>query len=349
MKKILVALVASALTLGGCAADPAGDAATRQQIRITGSSTVYPFTTAVAERFAQSNPSFNSPVVESNGTGAGIQLFCAGIGAAHPDIVNASRQMKASEYRNCQENGVRSIIEVPVGIDGLVLIESAEQPANFSLTARDIYAALAARPFGQEQRARNWSDVNSTLPNVPIRVFGPGPTSGSRDSFAELILERGCKSDNAMVRLETSNRDQYRQVCTQIREDGAFVESGENDNLLMQQVSQNRGTIGVLGYNFLEENAQRVRGIPIGGVAPGLEEIRGYRYPASRQLYIYVKGEHLNAVPGLRQFLQEYARAWAPGGYLAERGLIPSPDPVRQRATQTIERGNPMNGRDLPS
>jgi phosphate transport system substrate-binding protein len=316
----------AALALTACEQAP------RQQIRIVGSSTVYPFTTAVAERFAQNRPSFRAPIVESTGTGAGMQLFCGGVGARFPDIENASRRIKASEFERCRANGVNHIIEVPIGIDGLALIESATRPTGFNLTVRDIYAALAAEPFGRPQTARTWRDVNPALPNVAILVYGPPPTSGTRDSFVELMLTKGCESDPAMKALKESDAQRHTRLCTRIREDGAFVEAGENDNLLIQRVSQNQGAIGVLGYSFMEENLDRVRGVPIGGVAPTAETIRGFTYPGARQLYIYVKGEHLDAVPGLREFLAEYARGWGPGAYLTDRGLIPLPDAMRESA-----------------
>ena len=349
MKKILWPL-AAALALAGCGQSAtgggSGDAA-RQQIRIVGSSTVYPFTRAVAERFAQGNSSFGAPIVESTGTGAGMQLFCGGVGPQHPDVENASRRIKASEIELCNRNGVNQIIEIPVGIDGLALIESSRRPTGFRLTLRDIYAALAANPFGRPQAARTWRDVNPALPDVPIRVYGPPPTSGTRDSFAELMLEKGCDTDPAMAALKESDSDRHQQICTQIREDGAYIEAGENDNLLMQRVAENPGSIGVLGYSFLEENLDRVRGILVNGIAPSPETVTDFSYPGARQMYIYVKGEHLDVIPGLREFLAEYARAWVPGGYLAQHGLIPSPEPLRQAAEQSIQNPRPITAADL--
>jgi len=325
-RRSLFALIAATLALAACEQAP------RQQIRIVGSSTVYPFTTAVAERFAQNRPSFHAPIVESTGTGAGMQLFCGGVGARFPDVENASRRIKASEFERCRQNGVNHIIEMPIGIDGLALIESATRPTGFTLTLRDVYAALAAEPFGRPQTARTWRDVNPALPDVPILVYGPPPSSGTRDSFVELMLTKGCETDPAMKALKESDSARHTRLCTRIREDGRFVEAGENDNLLIQRVSQNQGTIGVLGYSFMEENLDRVRGVPIGGVAPTADTIRGFTYPGARRLYIYVKGEHLDAVPGLREFLAEYARGWGPGAYLTDRGLIPLPDALRASA-----------------
>ena len=350
MKKILWPLVA-ALALAGCGQSAtgggSGEGAARQQIRIVGSSTVYPFTRAVAERFAQGNSTLGAPIVESTGTGAGMQLFCGGVGPQHPDIENASRRIKSSEIGLCHRNGVRQIIEVPIGIDGLALIESSQRPTGFRLTLRDIYAGLAANPFGRPQTARTWRDVNPALPAVAIRVYGPPPTSGTRDSFAELMLEKGCDTDPAMAALKESDSDRHQQICTHIREDGAYVESGENDNLLMQRVAENEGSIGVLGYSFLEENTDRVRGILVNGVAPSPATVSDFTYPGARQMYIYVKGEHLDVIPGLREFLAEYARAWVPGGYLAQHGLIPSPEALRSAAQQAIQNPRPITAADL--
>jgi len=350
LRKTLFTLAAAAFMLAGCGQGPTGgggDAASRQQIRVVGSSTVYPFSRAVAERFAQANPSFAAPIVESTGTGGGLNLFCGGVGPQHPDVANASRRIKAGEIEQCNRNGVNQIIEIPVGIDGLALIESAGRSTGFELTVRDVYAALAANPFGRAQTAQTWRDVNPALPAVPIRVYGPPPTSGTRDSFAELILDPGCNTDPAMEALKAEDSDRHKQVCTQIREDGAYIEAGENDNLLVQRVSENQGAVGVLGYSFLEENTNRVKGIPIGGVAPTAETISNFTYPGARIMYIYVKGEHLAAIPGLREFLAAWPQAWGPGRYLAQQGLVPLPDDQRQAAQQAIQTPRPITAADL--
>jgi phosphate transport system substrate-binding protein len=329
------------LALAGCGSG------LRQEIRIVGSSTVYPFSTMVAERFAQNFPDRRSPIVESTGTGSGLRLFCNGVGGQFPDVANASRRIKASELESCREHGVNQVIEVPIGIDGLALIESATRPTGYQLTLRDIYAALAANPFGRPQTARTWRDVNPNLPDVPILVYGPPPTSGTRDSFVELFLVKGCDTDPAMQRLKEEDEDRHEEICSTIREDGAFVEAGENDNLLIQRVSENQGAVGILGYSFMEENLDRVRGIPVDGVQPTVETIQGLAYPGARQMFVYVKGEHLGVVPGLREFLLEFARGWGPAGYLQDRGLIPSPDPVRQQAMQAVQSARPMTAQDL--
>ena len=347
--KISVATLA-ALTLAGCGGgnNDSGGSASGQQIQIVGSSTVYPFTTAVAERFAQTNPSFKAPIVESTGTGAGMKLFCGGVGDQFPDMTNASRRMKKSELETCAKNGVKQVVEVPIGIDGLALIEGLNAKHNFQLTTADVYKALAANPFGKgPNTAKTWKDVNPALPAVAIKVFGPPPTSGTRDSFAELILEKGCDSDPAMKALKESNSDEHKNVCTKIREDGFYVEAGENDNLLVQKVAANPGAIGVLGYSFMEENAATVRGIPLGGVAPTAETIGKLSYPGARQVYIYAKGEHMNVIPGMKEFLAAYAQAWGPNGYLAQRGLIPSPADVQAKATAAVQSLTPINAAEL--
>lgn len=341
MLKPVLSMIAATMALVGCGGG------LRQEIRVVGSSTVYPFTTAVAERFAQNFPDYRSPIVESTGTGSGLKLFCDGVGSAFPDIANASRRIKASELQSCGDNGVRQVIEVPVGIDGLALIESSTRPTGFSLGLRDIYAALAANPFGRPQAARTWRDVNPALPDVRILVYGPPPTSGTRDSFVELMLIKGCETDPAMKALKARDEERHKAICSTIREDGAFVEAGENDNLLIQRVSDNAGAVGVLGYSFVEENLDRVRGIAVDGIAPSARTIQALDYPGARALFIYVKGEHLNVVPGLREFLLEYARGWAPDGYLQERGLIPAPDATRRQAALTIRTSRPMTAADL--
>jgi phosphate transport system substrate-binding protein len=319
MKKLTL-LVSATAALAACGSNNSG--ASSSQMRIVGSSTVYPFSTAVAEEYQRANPG-NSVIVESTGTGAGMKLFCSGVGGKFPDMVDASRPMKKSEYDACAAAGAKEIIEVPIGIDGLTIIEAnAAQPMN--LTVADVYKALAANPFGKgANKAQTWKDVNPALPAVKIRVLGPPPTSGTRDSLAELILEKGCESDPAMKDLKKSNSDKHKDICTKIREDGAYVEAGENDNLLVQKVSADPGTLGVLGYSFLEENADKVRAVSLGGVAPTEETISGLQYPGARKLYVYIKGEHLKAKPAIREFIAAYARSWGKGGVLEGRGLVP--------------------------
>ena len=319
MKKLFAALPLVAL-IAACGGDNSAQSP-GSQIKIVGSSTVYPFTTAVAEEFQRANPGV-SVIVESTGTGAGIKLFCSGVGGQFPDMVNASRQMKASEYADCAKAGAKQVIEVPIGIDGLTFIEGKDGP-GLNLTVADLYKALAANPFGKPNTAQTWKDVNPSLPAIKIRVLGPPPTSGTRDSLADLILTKGCESDPAMKELKKSDEARHKDICTKVREDGAYVEAGENDNLLVQKVSADPGSIGILGYSFLEENADKVKPVQLAGVTPTEETIANLSYPGSRKLYLYVKGEHMSAKPSMKAFIAAYAKAWGKGGTLERRGLVP--------------------------
>lgn len=325
-----------------------GCADSRTQIRIVGSSTVFPFTTAVAENFNRNNPEFASPIVEATGTGGGIKLFCDGIGSRYPDVVNASRRMKAGELSDCLRNGAKQVVEIQVGIDGLVLAQGKTgTPLNLRL--RDVYAALAAEPFGRPQTARFWSDVNPELPRIRIEVIGPPPTSGTRDSFNELYMLAGCKTDPAMRALEKADPDRFRTVCNKIREDGAYVEAGENDNLIVQKLAANPNAVGAFGYSFLEANLDTLRDVPIDGVPATYDTISNRSYPAARPIFIYVKAQHVRAIRGLREFVDEYTseRAWGPGGYLQRRGLVASPDEMRQRYRARAQALTPLTEADL--
>ena len=327
------------------APEPTGQAG---QIRIVGSSTVYPFTTAVAEQFRERYDQFASPIVESTGTGSGIKLFCEGTGPRTPDVVNASRRIKASEVELCRANGVTNIVEVQVGIDGLALAQS-RQAGALNLTTRDVYAALAAQPFGRPQTARLWRDVNPRLPAEPIEVMGPPPTSGTRDSFNELIIAKGCETDPAMLALKSSDEDRYKEVCTSLREDGRFVESGENDNLIVQKLAANPRAVGVFGYSYIEENLDKLKAVPLGGVTPNYQTIASFEYPGARAMFIYVKGDRVDSKPGLREFVRAYASdaATGPQGYLTKRGLIASPPDVRARVTQVAQNLTPLDSAGL--
>jgi phosphate transport system substrate-binding protein len=318
---MLIALPLAAL-LVACGSKSSTGGGGSNDLHIVGSSTVYPFTKAMAEDFMRANPGI-TVTVESTGTGAGMKLFCAGVGNKFPDITDASRQIKKSEYDTCGQNGVKTIIEVPIGIDGLTIIEGKNGP-EMNLTQADIYKALAANPFGKGQNtAQTWKDVNPSLPAVKIRVLGPPPTSGTRDSLADLYLTKGCDTDPAMKALAKSNEDQHKQICTKIREDGAYVEAGENDNLLVQKVSVDPGTLGILGFSYLDENADKVRPVQIAGITPSEETIADLSYPGARKLYIYLKGEHMAAKPKMRDFVATYAKNWSKGGSLERIGLVP--------------------------
>ncbi|MFL6750414.1 MAG: substrate-binding domain-containing protein [Sphingomicrobium sp.] len=343
MNKMLIALPLVVL-VAACGGKDTGAASA--QIKIVGSSTVYPFTTAVAEEFQRANPGVKV-IVESTGTGAGIKLFCGGLGGQSPDMVNASRPMKASEYADCAKTGAKNVIEVPIGIDGLTLIQAKDQPP-LNLTVEQIYKALAADPFGKgANTAQTWKDVDPSLPATKIRVLGPPPTSGTRDSLAELILTKGCESDPAMKLLKKSDEKKHKDVCTHIREDGAYVEAGENDNLLVQKISADPGSLGVLGYSFLEENADKVAPVSIAGVAPTEATISDLSYPGSRRLYIYVKGEHLGPKPAIKQFIEAYAKSWSTGGPLEKRGLVPLAPAEGEAATVQATALKPLDPASL--
>ncbi len=312
----------------------AGAAEARDQIRIVGSSTVFPFSTAVAERFGRTTD-FKTPVVESTGSGGGLKLFCAGVGVEYPDITNASRRIKASEVEMCRKNGVADIVEVKIGYDGIVLAIS-RRSKQLELTLRDVFLALAKEvPNGEGKLIpnphRTWRDVNPDLPARKIEVLGPPPTSGTRDAFVELAMEGGCKAFASISELEERDGDRFKAVCHTIREDGAYVEAGENDNLIVQKLEANPGALGVFGFSFLDQNADKVQGSIIEGVEPDFELIADGSYPIARPLYFYVKKAHVGVIPGIAEFLSEFASdaAWGEEGYLADKGLIPMPDEER--------------------
>ena len=314
----LPCLIPAIVMLAACGSN-SGSGSSNGQIKIVGSSTVYPFTKAVGEAFQREHAGA-SVIVESTGTGAGMKLFCAGVGADTPDVEDASRAIKKSEYELCVKNGAKQIIEVPVGIDGLTFIQAKDAPA-LNLTAKDIYMALAANPFGKPNTAKTWHDVNPALPPQKIRVMGPPPTSGTRDSLGDLILTKGCETDAATKAIKDDK--EKKTVCTKIREDGAYIEAGENDNLLVQKIAQDKETLGVLGFSYLDENADKVKAVQLGGVAPSEDTIANLSYPGSRKLYIYLKGEHLALKPKMKDFVATYAKMWSKGGALEKLGLVP--------------------------
>ncbi|MGK2910618.1 MAG: substrate-binding domain-containing protein [Sphingobium sp.] len=342
----LSALALSA-TLSACQDKAGGESAGRDQIRAVGSSTVYPFSTAVAEQFVNANPGMKSPIIESTGTGGGMKLFCAGVGAQFPDIENASRRIKKSEFEDCAKNGVKEIVEIQIGVDGLAFAESKKGP-GMKLTPELVYKALAADPFGKgANTAQTWKDVDASLPAIPISVFGPPSTSGTRDSLAELILEKGCQSDPAMKTLKESNEDKYKATCTKVREDGKYVDSGENDNLIVQKLAANPNAVGIFGYSFLEENRDSLNDIALNGVEATYDNVATGKYPGARPLYIYVKKAHIQAVPGLKAYLETFASSWAPGGMLAKRGMVAATEAVRTANAEVVQTLPVLNGADL--
>jgi len=323
-------------------------ASARTQIRAVGSSTVYPFATAVAERLSRANPNMKPPVIESTGTGGGIKLFCSGVGEQFPDIANASRRIKGSELKACAANGVSAVTEIQVGIDGIALATAKATPMS-NLTTLDIYKALAKTPFGKPNRAKTWKDVNGSLPATPIRAFGPPPTSGTRDAFGELVMTVGCSTSPAMLALKKSDENKFKAICTAMREDGAFVETGENDNLIVQKLESNPGTVGIFGYSYLEENEKQLKGIAINGVVPTYDSIASFKYPGARPLYIYVKNAHVRAIPAIKAFVAEFTKdaAWGPGGYLVKRGMIAAPAAIRAKSAAAARALTPLNAAEV--
>ncbi len=312
-----------------------GAAEARDQIRIVGSSTVFPFSTAVAEQFGKTS-SFATPVIESTGTGGGMKLFCAGVGESHPDMTNASRRMKKSEFEACTKNGI-GITEVKVGFDGIVIANSKAGP-NISLTLPQVFQALAKEvPMNGKLVAnpyKMWSDIDPSLPKTKIEVLGPPPTSGTRDAFVEIAMEGGCKKLAGAKELGLKKK-----ACHVIREDGAFIEAGENDNLIVQKLEANPAAFGIFGFSFLDQNSDKVKGAKVNGTSPEFEEIAAGNYPISRSLFFYVKKQHVGVIPGIKEFVAEFTseNAWGPEGYLADKGLIPLPDSDRKAMAQQAQ------------
>lgn len=337
MKKLGITLAAASLMIASAATSSLA-ASGRDYVSVVGSSTVYPFSTAVAEQFGKATQ-FKTPVIESTGTGGGMKLFCGGVGVETPDIANASRRMKSSEMKTCQENGVNEVVEVKVGYDGIVLANSkkAEQVA---LTRAEIFLALAKEvpdPKDSGKLVANpyqtWKEINDALPGAKIEVLGPPPTSGTRDAFVEMVMEEGCTHFDAINALKESDKSRFQAVCQTVREDGGYIEAGENDNLIVQKLDANPASLGIFGFSFLDQNTDKVQGATIDGQAPTFENIASGAYVVSRPLFIYVKKAHADVIPGLTEYLAEFTsdRAWGEDGYLTEKGMIPMPAEERQK------------------
>lgn len=333
-QNVILAAALSAIVVGSVNAAQSA----RDYISIVGSSTVYPFATVVVEQFGKTTK-YKTPKVESTGSGGGLKMFCAGVGVEHPDITNSSRRIKKTEFDTCQTNGVKEIIEVKIGYDGIAIANSTKaEPMQLEL--RDIYLALAKDvpdPAGGEKLVANpyktWKDVNPALPARAIEVMGPPPTSGTRDAFAELALEGGCKTFGWIKDMKAVDKKKYKSMCHTVREDGAYVEAGENDNLIVQKLDSNPAALGVFGYSFLDQNRDKVQGSVINGVKAQFETIADGSYPISRPLYFYLKKAHADVIPGIKEFLAEFTseKAWGEDGYLSDRGLIPMPEAERSK------------------
>ena len=345
-KSIALSLVAIlGLTIGAGAKAQSS----RDYVYIVGSSTVYPFATVVAERFGRGSE-FKTPKVESTGSGGGIKLFCDGVGVDYPDVVNSSRAIKMSEVESCAAKGVTEIVEVKIGYDGIV-IANAIGGETVDLSRADIFMALAKEVPGEiegelvENPYKTWADVNPALPATRIEVLGPPPTSGTRDAFVELAMESGCKSVPWIKALKGTDKNRYKAICHTIREDGVFVEAGENDNLIVQKLEANPNAFGIFGFSFLDQNLEKVKGAHVDGVSPTFDAIADGDYPVSRPLFFYVKKAHVDVIPGLRGYLREFTseRAWGEEGYLSDRGLIPMPDEERSAVAAAVRDLTPLS------
>ncbi|PKR54791.1 substrate-binding domain-containing protein [Thalassospira marina] len=318
------------------AAFSAGTAQARDQIRIVGSSTLYPLTAKVAEHYGKTTRK-PAPVVESTGSGGGFKLFCGGIGEEFPDIVDASRPITGSERAVCAANSVRNISEIRIGYDGIVLIGSREAP-SMKLSPRQLYLALARTVPVQGASVPNpyqkWSDIDADLPDLPIRVYGPPPTSGTRDLLGQLLMDRGCKTFADIAAMESTEPDSFRLLCRTMREDGAYIEAGENDRLLISKLEKDPTSYAVMGFNNLERNSNSLQGIPIAGIMPEYETILDGSYPGSRPLFLYIKDDHRQLVPELSAFVASYVSDGIIGeeGLLVNNGLVPLPESERAEA-----------------
>ncbi|QFS88720.1 Phosphate-binding protein PstS precursor [Marinobacter sp. THAF39] len=341
----------ASVALAGSIAAVSTPAMARDTVNIVGSSTVYPFATVVAERFGR-NTDFPTPKLESTGSGGGLKLFCAGVGTQHPDITNASRRMKTSEFQDCQNNGVKDITEVRIGSDGIVIAAGNDAP-ELNLSLQQLFLALAKdvpNPNGGENLVPNpykkWSDISSGLPNIAISVMGPPPTSGTRDAFVEIAMEGGCKKYDW---IKSKSKGDMRAICHNIREDGAFIEAGENDNLIVQRLLRDNGIYGVFGFSFYEENRNQLQVANVDGVAPSQDTIGDDSYPVARSMYFYVKKAHVGVVPGIQEYVNEFTSegAWGDNGYLVDVGLIPNPRNVRMQAAKDAKALKTMTGNEL--
>jgi len=353
MKKIIVTLTALAAVVSlGLSNVNAGSS--RDYISIVGSSTVYPFATVVAEQFGKTS-SFKTPKIESTGSGGGHKLFGAGVGVQHPDITNSSRRIKKSELEKAMKNGVKDIVEVKIGYDGIVVANSKKGPA-LKLSRKDLFLALAKDvPEGNvagklmPNPYKTWKDVNPILPNIKIEVLGPPPTSGTRDAFVELAMEGGGKKFAWIKALKKKDKKAYKALCHTIREDGAYIEAGENDNLIVQKLEANPDALGIFGFSFLDQNTDKIQGSFIDGVQPDFEAIADGSYPVSRPLFFYVKKAHAQTIPGMKEYLAEFTseKAWGDEGYLTDKGLIPMPVAERKLFRENVENLKPLTPADL--
>ena len=342
MKKALLSVIVVCFVAGAIGAAQAQSS--RDYISIVGSSTVYPFATVVAETFGRGT-SFKTPKIESTGTGGGFKLFCTGVGVEHPDIINASRRIKPSEFDLCQKSGVKDIVEVKIGYDGIVMANSKKAPV-LKLSRKEIFMALAKEvpdPKGSDKIVPNpyktWKEINPALPNVKIEVLGPPPTSGTRDAFVEMAMLEGAGEFAVLKALAKSDAKRHKALTETVREDGAYIEAGENDNLIVQKLEANAAAVGIFGFSFLDQNMDKLQGAYVESVQPTFDNIADGKYSLSRPLYFYVKKAHIGAIPGIKEYLNEFAseKAWGKDGYLTDKGLIPMPEAERKQFQNAVK------------
>lgn len=351
-KKFTLTAIATVATIA--AAGTAYGQAARDYIYVVGSSTVYPFTTTVAETFGKATQ-YPTPKIESTGTGGGMQLFCKGVGVDHPDVTNASRRIKKTELEMCKENGVDEVIEIKVGYDGIVFANNIDQEQQ-AFALKELFLSLAKEvpdPQGDEKLVSNpynkWSEINPELPDYEIEVLGPPPTSGTRDAWVELAMEKGCQEFDQIAAMKEEDKDKFETVCHSMREDGRFVEAGENDILIVRKLTANPKAFGIFGFSFLDTNRDKIQGLPLNGIEPTFENIASGDYPVSRPLFIYVKKAHVGKIPGLKEFLAEYTSpaAWGSFGYLSDKGLVPLDEKERQQVKDKVDNLKPLELSDL--
>lgn len=340
-KKIftLATVISASALLAACGGAQRGS---RDQIRAVGSSTVLPFAKVVSETFAKDTAGARAPIIEGNGTGGGMKLFCGGVGARFPDIADASRRMKKSEFDECAKNGVKDVVEIQFGIDGIAFANATHGPA-MALTPTDVYKAIAASPFGKANTAKTWRDVNPALPAIPIMVYGPATISGTRDALKELILAKGCDSDAATRALKETDKDKHDKICGDLRTDGAYADTSDNYNLIVQKLEANPNSVGIFGYSYLESNADKLKGLTMGGVSPTYATISDFTYPGARPLYIYIKKAHLGAIPGLKEFVATWPKLWGKDGPLAKAGMIVMPEALQAKNAKVIADMTPLD------
>lgn len=340
-------MLAAMLGLSGCGESP-GDAAAKA-ISVVGSSTVYPFAKQVAEDFVAANEGLATPQVASSGTADGIKAFCAGVGATTPDIVNASRRMTRAEFAECAANGVAEIIEIEVGLDGIVFASATDRGIDIKLTRDNVYRAIANKPFGREQTTKTWADVDAALPATPILVYGPPESSGTREALLDLVVEPGCRQNSAMASFEKSDPERFQRDCHALRSDSAFSSQGEQDDLIVRRVASNPEAIAIVGYSYLAKNPQAVKALALDGVLPSPATIADGSYEASRPLFIYVKKANLPVTPGLDKFLAQWAQSWGADGALAKIGLVPLAADRQARAAAAIQNQTVLSAAALDS